>query len=229
MAMRKSSKWYNEFSKAEDADLYETMGNVLEYAQRTFKLPEGYIFERWDRVPYDLMQMWLLKNGYPLRETTYLMVPNPNGGYASISPDGGLIVAVKKDCGGNVTDWYPLLASEAKHQESSEGNAIERVFKNYNALQNLYRTDEVFPYLCFAQGKGFDSPFIQNKIRVAIGNDVNRDVNIFNKKICTGHGRFISKPVGNMFIRKNRWTKEEMYGRLVSAMNQSYEYFFEKR
>ena len=29
-----------------------------------------------------------------------------------------------------------------------------------------------------------------------------------------------------MFVRRKRWTPDEMYGRLISAMIQSYEYFF---
>lgn len=218
--------WFNKYSKAEDIELYDIMENVREYAQRYLTLPEGYEYERWDTIPYELMQEYLVRNGYSMSDTMYLLVPNPSGKYASIKPDGGLIVVVKKDIGGNIVDWVPMLASEAKHQESAQGNAIERVFKNYNAIANLFKCEDIFPYVCFAQGTGFDSSFIQNKIRVAIGGEINHDVNIYNHEIYPGYGRKISQQVGNMFVRRKRWTPDEMYGRLISAMIQSYEYFF---
>ena len=219
--------WFNRYSKAEDMELYDVMEAVTIYAQKYLRLPSGYIYERWDTVPYIRMREWLTGNGWTEYDTTYLTVPNPAGGYASIKPDGGLIVAVRKDNGGNIIDWIPMLASEAKHQESSQGNAIERMFKNYSALANLFACEEIFPYICFAQGKGFGSSFIQNKIRVAVGGDVNNDVNIRNIKTHLLNGKVIERQVGNVFVREKRWTAEEMFGRLVTAIQQSHDYFFE--
>ena len=226
---------YNIYSKAEDAELYKTMEDVRQYASKNLPLPEGYIFERWNKIPYDRIYQWHANNGVPLSEISHLLKRNPSGAYAAIKPDGGLIVAIKKDNGGNIIDCIPLLASEAKHQESDVGNAIERVFKNYNAIKDIFMEWDIFPYVCFGQGKGLESAFEQNKIIAGMGNDINLDINIKDSKfslietnsiIKRTPKQIIDRKKGHVLVRKNRWSAEEMYGRLVSAIKQSYEYFF---
>ena len=161
---------YNIYSKEEDAELYQTMEKVRKYASKNLHLPEGYIFERWNKIPYDRIYQWHKKNGVPLSEISYLLKKNPAGKFASIESDGGMIVAIQKDNGGNIIDWIPLLASEAKHQESNVGNAIERVFKNYNAIKGIFMEWEIFPYICLtsqaSRSAGYQIPFSKaNPIR----------------------------------------------------------------
>lgn len=226
---------YNIHSKEEDAELYQTMEEVCRYACKKLPLPDGYVFERWNKIRYDRIYQWHIKNGVPLTEIIYLLKKNPAGDFASIEPDGGMIVAVKKDNGGNIIDWIPLLASEAKHQESDVGNAIERLFKNYNAIKDIFMEWEIFPYICFAQGKGLESAFEQNKLIIGMGNDVNLDVNIKDSKFSLTESdsiikrkpkQDINKKRGHILVRENKWDGDEMYGRLVSAIKQSHEYFF---
>lgn len=227
---------FNKYSKDEDADLYAVMEEVRQYASENLPLPDGYSYERWNRIPYNKIREWHLKNGVLPDELSHLLKKNPNGKYASIEPDGGMIVAVKKDVGGNIIDWVPMLASEAKHQESDVGNAIERVFKNYNAIKDIFMEVEIFPYICFGQGYGLGSSFEQNKIIAGMGNDVNQEIDIYDKTIpinesnATGYKLrpFIVRKTGNFLVRKDRWEKLEMLGRLVTAMKQSYNYFWVK-
>lgn len=226
---------YNKHSKYEDAELYMEMENVRSYAVKSLPLPEGYIYERWNKIPYDRIYQWHLNNGIPPIEIGHLLKKNPSGKYASIEPDGGLIVAVKKDNGGNIIDWIPLLASEAKHQESDVGNAIERVFKNYNTIKDIFMECEVFPYVCFGQGKGLESAFEQNKIIGGMGNDVNLDINIKDSEFTLSEAiipvthrlrKNITRKRGNFLVRREKWEGAEIYGRLLSAIKQSHSYFF---
>lgn len=226
---------YNKYSKSEDADLKNAMYDIVDYCNEYLHLPDGYAYELWDKIPYNRIYEFHISNGIQPCDLTHLLVKNPKGRYAAIEPDGGLIVAVKKDSGGNISNLIPLLSSEAKHQESDVGNAIERVFKNLNAIRDLFNCFDIFPYVCFCQGEGFDNQFILNKLRIGIGGNINEDVNIKDriceiieqsplaKKITK---KQFTKKVGSIFARKERWDKEEMYGRLLSAMKQSYNYFF---
>ena len=236
MKQYKTKQPYNIHSKVEDAELFETMERVRKYASKNLQLPEGYIFERWNKIPYDRIYNWHLNSGVPITEISYLLKKNPSGNFASIEPDGGMIVAVKKDNGGNIINWIPLLASEAKHQESDKGNAIERVFKNYNAIKDIFMAYDIFPYVCFGQGIGLASAFEQNKLTIGMGNDVNLDININDYKYpllennntiikCTPK-RCVERKKGHFLVRKKRWDEDEMFGRLVSVIKQSYDYFF---
>lgn len=89
---------------------------------------------------------------------------------ASIKPDGG-IIEVKDDNG----NWRVVLVSEAKHQGKdieniragklvgkkndqdimAAGNAIERAYKNINAIANFMLSECYFPYVLFLEGSNF--------------------------------------------------------------------------
>lgn len=211
---------YNYHSTKEDKDLFEAMAEVKAYACNSMPLPENYHYEHLTIISYKLIRQWLKHNGIDDKTLSCLTFPNDSGKEPSIKPDGGLIVAVKKDESGNILDLVPLLSSEAKHQDSTVGNAIERLFKNYNAISNLFLKNKVFPYLCFGQGDAFTSEFINNKIRVAALCNVNEEVNVLFDSENAKHGSF--------HLRKDKWEIPEMYGRLVTAMKQSYSYFFGK-
>ena len=226
---------YNTHSKEEDKELYQTMEKVCKYASNKLPLPDGYIFEIWNKIPYNRIHQWHENNGVPSSVISHLLKKNPSGNFASIKPDGGMIVAIKKDSSGNIIDWIPLLSAESKHQESDVGNAIERFFKNYNAIKYIFMEWEIFPYVCFGQGKGLESVFEQNKLTIGMGNDVNIDINIRDSKFSLTKTKSIikrepkqniDKKRGLFLVRKAKWDEDEMYGRLVSAIKQSYKYFF---
>lgn len=226
---------YNLYSKFEDADLYSAMEDICDYATQNMVLPDGWIFEHWTKIPYDRIHQWHLNNGFPPEEISHLLTKNPSGAYASIQPDGGLIVAVYKDIGGNINEWIPMLASEAKHQESDVGNAIERVFKNYNAIKDIFMELEIFPYICFGQGKGLESTYEQNKLIAGMGNNINLTININDNTFTINEAKNSIKPKqkkvisnkrGNFLVREAKWEKYEMYEKLIIAMKQSYAYFF---
>lgn len=228
---------YNKHSKREDADLYSAMDEVQKNAVENFPLPDGYVYERWKKIPYDRIHQWHIQNGNPENEVAHLLKKNDKSGkYASIEPDAGMIVAVKKDFGGNIIEWIPLLSAEAKHQESSVGNAIERVFKNYNAHKEIFKDVDIFPYICFGQGSGLSTSFEQNKLIAGMGNDVNMKVNVYDKtySLETTKSNSIIKDKlkssvehknGNFFVREKSWTKPEMVEILNEAMSQVYDYY----
>lgn len=220
---------YNIHSKQEDAYLYKAMQEVRNFALESLPLPEGYVYEMWDKIPYDRIFQWHKKTVVNEDDIKYLLKKNPAGNFASIKPDGGLIVAVKKDIGGNIIDWIPMLTSESKHQESGVGNAIERMFKNFNAIKDIFMAHGIFPYLCFGQGIGLKSEFEQNKLRIGMGNDVNVDVNIYDYKVLLLENRQISKKRGLFFLKEEKWEIQEMKDKLIIALKQSYDYFIKNK
>ena len=210
------SKPYNSHAKIQDKLLWEAMEDVTEYAFENLPLPNGYIYEQWQKIPFDLIIQWHISNGYSEEDYDYLTIPNPNGKIGSIAPDGGLIVAVKKDNGGNIIKWVPMLTSEAKYQASTGGNALERYFKNYNTIYAIFNETKIFPFITFGEGEGMGSSFILNKIRCGMNCDVNKPIDIYQKK-----GIFIA--------RVEPWTKNEMYNTLIIGMKQSYDYFINNK
>lgn len=223
--MRKKFVPFNYHSKDEDRDLSIAMKETLDFANSHLPLPEGYIYEIWTNLSFRKMQDWLIQRGFPVEETAYLTVKNPKGDDGSIKPDSGVLVAVKKDNGGNIENWYPLLAAESKHQESTVGNAVERFFKNSNGFKSLFEAEDIFPYLLFSQGEGFTSSFICNKIRIGVGSEINRDVDIYKRDVKV-RGKILKRANSNAFVRPRKWEVTEMKGRLVSALIQSHGYFF---
>lgn len=210
------SKPYNSHAKIQDKLLWEAMEDVTEYAFENLPLPNGYIYEQWQKIPFDLIIQWHISNGYSEEDYDHLTIPNPSGKIGSIAPDGGLIVAVKKDNGGNIIKWVPMLTSEAKYQASTGGNALERYFKNYNTIYAIFNETKIFPFITFGEGEGMGSSFILNKIRCGMNCHVNKPIDIYQKK-----GIFIA--------RVEPWTKNEMYNTLIIGMKQSYDYFINNK
>ena len=232
---------YNKYSKKEDADLKIAMNMMMNYAFDNLPLPDGYTYEIWKTLSYSRMKDWFLRLGHSEEQISHLEILNPSGKGASIEPDGGIIVMVKKDSGSNILDWVPILSAESKHQESDVGNAVERFFKNYNALKELFEQLDIFPYLCFAQGNGFLSDFILNKLRVGMGNDINLPVNIhkenqkYNTRKSSGILKNIKKEsyerhsVGLFYCNGDTpWDIDAMCEKLCVALRQSYNFYMNK-
>ena len=215
------SKPYNYNSLKEDKDLYKAMRMVKEYASEHLPLPNGYQYELLKSISVNFIIRWLTNKGVKKEALDFLLVPNKNGKLPTIEPDGGLLIAVKKDYSGNIYDSIPMLSSEAKHQDSDNGNAIERVFKNYNVIYNLFQKDNIFPFICFGQGLAFSNEFINNKIRLGAWCNINNEVNILFEDENVKHGSF--------HLREKKWEISEMFDILVEAMKQSYSYFFKNK
>ena len=58
------SKPYNSHAKIQDKLLWEAMEDVTEYAFENLPLPNGYIYEQWQKIPFDLIIQWHISNGY---------------------------------------------------------------------------------------------------------------------------------------------------------------------
>ena len=222
----------NEFSRKEDENLYSVMEclfkRLITNAKDAYPLPEGYVFEHWKTLKYSLIRKYLLGRGVSENDLTYLTVPNPSGKESAIKPDGGIIVAVKRE-NEEVVDFYPLLMSESKHQESNQGNAIERLFKNYDAICHLFDFDDITPYVIFCQGKGMGSEYIKNKLRVAAMDPLfTNDIDIHNKIISNGKVERLAKR-GCILVRTESWDFLHMTGNLLTALEQSYNYFFNNK
>lgn len=230
---------YNKHSKKEDALLLVATQNTLKHIKEEFTLPDGYTFEWEKKISYEDIYNWHISNGYPEVNVDYLLKKNPSGKYAAIKPDGGIIIAIKKDSSGNIERWVPILTSEAKHQESEQGNAIERGFKNANVIADMYSGYNICPYIMFVQGNGFSSEFEKNKLRGGLCcnvYDTDAPVDIHDERfnicpkneVAVATKSTIEKKHINCFVRPEPWTVDEMSDKLNQAAMQACKILFER-
>lgn len=217
---------YNKNSKVQDKNLKEATDKLLEYAMAKFKLPEGYSFSKWSNLSYDKIYNYMIKSGVDPSLISDFLKKSGNNEYFSIEPDGGIIVACKRDESGNLLDWKPLLSAEGKFQSDSVGNACERYFKNHDVFRNLFDSEDIFPYFCFCDGAGMNDDYIKGKFTIGIGNNLGM-VDIYNKKITYKNGKTVSKQIGHIIINQGgTMVPDEMYGYLIRPLRQAVLYFF---
>ena len=204
---------------------FHPKGRYPSLVKKEYPLSNGYSYSLKKRIRYDELHSYYKNLGYAESYIQHLCIPNPSGRCPSIAPDGGMIVATRSIDGTSI-ELIPLLSSEAKHQESGQGNAIERFFKNYNAIKSMYEVYDIFPYIGFFQGGGLMSSFEQNKLVIGMGNGVNRNIDIHDTYFTiNGTNKLIQHKNGIIKIKQEMWEIGEMYDILIEGFRQSYAYF----
>lgn len=211
----------NTLSVIEDKLLFEANEKLETYLRGNIEIPDGWDIEHFKTIPTKLIILKLRNDGIPYSRIKYLESPNPNGESSEIKPDGGCVAAVKRDNKENIIAWYPLVISESKHQgtddkpEQAKGNAIERVFKNYNVTTKLCHRDKVTPFVCFCQGCDMESEFIRNKIRQGACepglNTIKNDDYDFRQV--------------SFWMRKEPWNCNEIFEKIKSCALEAFEYY----
>jgi type II restriction enzyme len=144
-----------------------------------------------------------------------------------MSPDGGIIYLIDKK-----NKKYPLLISEAKTQgtndkriiegkkQQSMGNAIERLGKNVIGFRALLNDEEIFPFICFADGCDFfDGSYIVDRVSVIFYFSKLNTVNLYNYK---------NLAYGSFFYRIQKWEEKQMYPILSEIAEKSINFYFLK-
>lgn len=144
-----------------------------------------------------------------------------------MSPDGGIISLINND---NIK--YPILISEAKTQGTNDkivfsgqkrqamGNAIERLGKNVVGFRGLLNDEEIFPFVCFADGCDFyDGSYIVDRVSVIFYFSELNKINLFNYK---------NLAYGSFFYKEKKWKKKEMIPILLSVAEQSINFYLSK-
>ena len=225
--MPNNVKPYNIHSKHQDEIIDNATDRIVNYCNNNFKLPDDWEFDKWKRISFRQIYDWCLNAGWPTNYIICLLKQKHSGETFSIVPDGGIIVAIKKDEYGNILDWKPLLSVEGKYQDSNVGNAVERYFKNYGAFRMIYESEYIFPYICFGEGDGMKFPFIQSKFIIGMGNDINKFGSIKKTELTFKNGKVSHKEDGKVYIKEcGNWEEDEDYGFLLSTIKESVCYFF---
>lgn len=149
----------------------------------------------------------------------------------SIRPDGGLLYITDQ------TDHDRcILVTEVKRQgtndvrksegkpHQAQGNAIERLRKNMQAVDCLFAGESITPFVCFGEGIDFapDSSILD---RVATMNSFFPLNTIYVDKI------FVTQPTQDVFkpssllFREAPWTPEEMRDAMWTICQRSIDYF----
>ena len=211
----------NTISLNEDALLHQCALNLTDLLKVQLRVPDDWSIEFLNTISTGLLVKKLLSDGIPRSYISYLVSPNPNGEPSEIQPDGGCIAAIKRNEQNEIVLWYPLVISESKHQgtedepKQAKGNAIERVFKNYNFVTKLCHRDKVTPFVCFCQGCDIENEFVRNKIRQGAC-----EVNIENIKTNDYDLRQAS-----FWMRTESWTENEILEKLKSCAIQAWDYY----
>lgn len=195
---------FNESAKSFETNLFSVVGEVQRELSQ--KYPD-YAF---------IMQKRLSKQevAEKLGRKNYI----PENSKSFINPDGGILYAVKNG------KKYAILISEAKKQGTNDerlkegkkkqslGNAIERAHKNYNEFCLYCKDLPYLPYVMFAFGCDFFEGSSINDRLDAMTDYLPRNVNYVGKE-----------KVATIFIRKDEFTKQEMYDRMKDVAIKSIE------
>lgn len=212
----------NSVSYTEDETLFKMSQKLVDYLRGNVRIHDDWEFMHLDTISMNLVVLKLRNEGVPYSATKHLTIPNPKGKIPEIKPDGGCVATVKRNDNGEIISWFPLVVSESKHQgspykpEQAKGNAIERVFKNYNVMVNICRNDRITPFACFCQGCDMDNEYVKNKLRQGFNCDIG------SQSIKTDDYNF-RKP--QIWAREETWTSEEIYEKIKSCALEAYEYY----
>lgn len=148
---------------------------------------------------------------------------------SSMRPDGGILSIVDAD-----GEAHPILITEKKNEgtndlraqegkeKQSKGNAVERLGKNVIGFRTAFKSEAIFPFVCFGDGCDFaeDSSILDRVITIAQFGPLN--VEHLHKQ---SDGEFDR---GSFYFRVAEWTEDEMYERALSVAEKSVFYYFSK-
>lgn len=143
-----------------------------------------------------------------------------------IRPDGGFLYAINQN-----GERRLILVPEVKRQGTNDarakeglskqalGNAVERLGKNVVGLRAMFKSEGVFPFVCFGNGYDFrDETSIVDRVKTI--NDFFPLNEIFVVK------QYLPFEPGSMFFRYKPWMIEEMKEIMLKIAIQAIEYRF---
>ena len=191
----------NTTSKFQEKDMTVAVDSTLNWLRN--KYPQ-YDFE-WQKkitlktIYKTLKKQYGLKNVYleGVKETTFL---TPDGGFIYVIIGGVkyfLLIGEQKTQGTN-----DKRLSEGKKRQAL-GNAVERVAKNLNALDLLFKKEDILSFVAFFQGCDFnDFETIPDRVIMCFKALKKNHVNLFKDELDRG---------GSYYMRGHKWD-EGTYG-----------------
>ena len=209
-------------SKKEETILQGAVEKLFLEVKTKYPLPKYWEYGFSKHLTLDFAkQIKVITYGYSLEDLNYL----PDG--RRVEPDGGFLYLIKRDSSGNIEKIYPLLITEAKHQDSGSGNAIERYFKNFNFYADLLKWEKIFPYVTFAVGKDFDKETVKVKFKVGGSNEITNNTDNIQKVAILAGKETEYKPKILLLTKDDfsEWKEDEIYYHIRKVFDQSYDYF----
>jgi type II restriction enzyme len=220
----------NKSSKVQEKIMITSVNSTLEFLKEKYpKVVFGF------QKKLDINEIYLiLRNDYGVGDDSMYLEPVKDGTF--ITPDGGFIYAI--------IDGFKryILVAEHKTQGTNDrrlsegkarqalGNAIERLFKNYNALDMLFSQESILPFVSFLQGCDFhESETIGSRVITGFKGLRKNSINLF-KDLFNRAGTYYMR--GHKWNEEARgssdWTYEEMLDVFKSTSEQSLEYYINK-
>lgn len=174
---------------------------------------------------------WLLKD---VVERLKAQFPDVDFTYffktSAMRPDGGILSMVAQD-----GTPHPILIAEKKNQgtndlraleglrKQAKGNAIERLGKNVIGLRAAFKSEAIFPFVCFGDGCDFaaDSSILDRVVTIAMFGSLNTE---YVHKLGGG----LEFDRGSFFFRPEEWTEDEMFNISLSIAIKSVFYYFSR-
>jgi type II restriction enzyme len=217
----------NGSSKKQEKVLSESVQKLVSYLQQKYPNYQiGY------QKKLKLIEIYdILKKQYDVNVTFENVKEN-----TFITPDGGFVWVMLNGC------KYFILVSEEKNQGTNDrrlsegkprqalGNAVERLGKNYNALDLLFTKEDILPFITFLQGCDFhESETITDRVISIFKGLSKNNINLFKDEI---------KRAGTYFVRGHKWdvgnygssdwTNTEIYPLIKKISETSLKYYVKK-
>lgn len=149
---------------------------------------------------------------------------------SSMRPDGGIPSVKDRE-----DRSHTILISEKKNQgtndlralegmkKQSKGNAIERLGKNVIGFRTAFKSEAIFPFVCFGDGCDFadDSSILDRVVTIAMFGRLNHQY--VHKE---GGGNEFDR--GSFYFRVAEWTEDEMHAIALDIATKSVFYYFSK-
>lgn len=215
----------NENSKKEELELQKSVIKLFDLIKDKFPLPKYWEYKFEKSLSLKMAKRIKILNGYDEDDLNYLLENR------KVEPDGGVIYAIKKDSSCNIEKINILLITEAKHQNSGTGNAIERWCKNFNLYKDIFNHENIFPFITFAAGKDFSEETVRVKLNVGGSNEITNNTKDIRKDVILVNERKEYKPK-ILFLTKDdfsKWEENEIFFNLIEVFKQSFDYFFSEK
>ena len=153
-----------------------------------------------------------------------------------ITPDGGFIYVVINEI------KYFLLIGEQKTQGTNDkrlsegkkrqslGNAVERLGKNYNALDLLFKKEGILPFVTFLQGCDFhEDETIGDRVITIFKGLKKNSINLFKDQLDRAGTYYMRGHKWDVGINgESDWSIEEMRNIFIEISKTSLKYYKDK-
>ena len=191
----------NTTSKFQEKDMTISIESTLSWLKSTYP---NYEFS-WQKklmlkTVYSILRnQYGLKNVYleGVKDTTFI---TPDGGFIYVTINGVkyfLLIGEQKTQGTN-----DKRLSEGKKRQAL-GNAVERLGKNLNALDLLFKKEDILPFVTFLQGCDFhETETIGDRVISIFKGSKKNNINLFKDELDRA---------GSYYMRGHKWD-EGTYG-----------------